>query len=334
MQAQSTPTAIIPTTHNLQAAQPASMNPARVYLASLAPGSVRTMRQALATVAAIASGVDVPTGIDDQVALIDATPWGALRFQHTTAIRAALATRFEAGTVNKMLSALRRVLKDAWRLGQMSADEYLAAADVPNVKGEKPDQAAGRAISLGELMALVASCQDGTPRGARDAAMLAVAYSCGLRRDEIVSLDLSSYQAGAAVLTVTGKRNKTRTVPIQNGARAALEDWIAARGDEAGPLFWHVRKGGALVNRRLTTQAVYTVFADHARRAGVKDFSPHDMRRTFAGDLLDAGADIVTVQRMMGHSNVSTTASYDRRGERAKQDAAKRLHFPYTRKSA
>jgi hypothetical protein len=86
MQAQSTPTAIIPTTHNLQAAQPASMNPARVYLASLAPGSVRTMRQALATVAAIASGVDVPTGIDDQVALIDATPWGALRFQHTTAI--------------------------------------------------------------------------------------------------------------------------------------------------------------------------------------------------------------------------------------------------------
>lgn len=327
-------TAIVSTNYNLQAVQPGGTNPARVYLAGLeSDNSKRTMRAALATVAAVATGADIPESIDAQWELIDSTPWGALRFQHTAAIRAALAGRYSAGNASKMLSALRGVLKSSWRLGQMTADEYLAAVDIPGVKGEKPDHAAGRAITLGELMALVASCQDGTPRGARDAAMLAVAYSCGLRRQEIVSLDLQHYDAAAAVLRVTGKRNKTRTVPIQNGARAALEDWIDARGSEAGPLFWHVRKGGALVNRRLTTQAVYTVFADHARRAGVKEFSPHDMRRTFAGDLLDAGADIVTVQKMMGHTNVSTTAGYDRRGERAKQDAAKRLHFPYSRKA-
>lgn len=317
-----TDTAIVPTsttTVELAHYQSAAQNPARVYLASLAPGSVRTMAGALDTIAGIAA----PGGPADTF------PWGALRYQHTQAIRAQLAAKYEAATANKMLSALRQVLKRAWRLGQMTADEYMAAADLANVKGEKPDQAAGRALTLGELMALVAACNDGTLAGVRDAAILAVAYAGGLRRAEIVGLTMDSFDRAAAVLTVKGKRNKSRTVPMQNGALAALTDWLAVRGEAPGAVFTRIGKGGKLTHEGMTAQAVYYILAERAQAAKVPEFSPHDMRRTFAGDMLDAGVDISTVQKLMGHANVTTTAGYDRRGERAKKEAAKRLHFPY-----
>lgn len=313
------------TTIELHTGSRSSQNAARVYLASLAAGSVRTMTTALTTIAEIAA----------PGATLDDVPWGALRYEHVSAIRARLVeTGLAAQTVNKHLSALRQVIKTAWRLGQCTAEEYMRACDVPNVKGEGIDQAAGRAVATGELLALVAACDDGTPKGVRDSAMLAVAYSCGLRRAEIVGLDLAHFDQTTGVFVVTGKRNKTRTVPIRNGARAAVEDWLSVRGDEPGPLFWHVRKGGELIPRRLTTQCIYQVMAVRAKAAGVAGFSPHDMRRTFAGDMLDAGADISVVQRLMGHSSVSTTAGYDRRGERAKIEAAGKLHFPYVRKAA
>lgn len=310
-------TTISTTDNQPPATTPASQNPAIVYLASLAEGSRRTMRGALCTIA------ELMTGSAD----IEAMPWAAMRYQHTQAIRAALAERYDAATANKMLSALRGALKAAWRLGLMTADEYLTATNIPTVKGSKPEQAAGRALTLGELMALVGVCNDGTPTGARDAAMLAVAYSCGLRRAEIIGLDVADYAEG--VLKVTGKRNKTRTVPIANGAAQALEDWLSVRGGQPGALFVSIRQNGYITYEALSEQAVYYIFAERAKQAGVKEFSPHDMRRTFAGDLLDAGADISTVQRMMGHANVATTAGYDRRGERAKKQAASKLHFPY-----
>ncbi len=326
---------------------PADENPARVYIASLqSPASQRTMIQALDAIAdAVLPGSN-----------LDTFPWGGLRRKYTMAIQAKLAATHNAATANKMLSALRRTLDEAWDLGQIPTDEYMKARKIKNVKGEKPDQAAGRALKLGELMALVASCQDGTPSGARDAAILAVAYSCGLRRAEIVGLDLVDFNRAEGVFTVKGKRNKVRTVPIQNGARQAVNDWLAIRGEDAGALFLPISKGNRITRKwihydaaiqawvdaepdadgaklqGMTTQAVYYIMSERAKAAGVDNFSPHDMRRTFAGDLLDAGADIATVQKMMGHANVSTTAGYDRRGERAKQDAAKRLHFPYQHK--
>lgn len=296
-----------------------SERPAAVYLARLAPGSRRTMRGALLTIAAL---------LTDGAADLFTLPWSALRYQHTAAVRAMLAARYSPATTNKMLAALRGVLKEAWRLGQMEAADYQRAVDLPGVRnGTLPR---GRALMPGELRALFAACADGSPAGVRDAALLAVLYSGGLRRAEVVSLDMSDYLPETGALTVRhGKGEKARIVYLTGGGKEALAAWVRLRGDETGPLFVPINKGGRLTLRRMTDQAVLAMLSRRAKRAGVGHFSPHDLRRTFISDLLDAGADIATVQKLAGHSSVATTGRYDRRSEHAKQRAATLLHVPY-----
>ena len=89
-----------------------------------------------------------------------------------------------------------------------------------------------------------------------------------------------------------------------------------------------VVKGGRIERRRLTAQSVPLRLRALARRAGVRPFSPHDLRRSFVGELLNAGADLVAVQRLAGDASVQTTARYDRRGDRAARRAADLLHVP------
>ena len=302
--------------------QPLEQNAAAVYLAGLSAGSRRTMGDALNLMAQMLTG-----GQQNALEL----PWGQLRFQHTAAIRSKLADRYAPSTANKMLSALRGVLKAAWRLGQIEANEYQKAVDISAVIGESLP--AGRSLALGELVSLLEVCgREKGPLGIRDSAIVALLYGCGLRRAELVTLDVADYDATAGTLKVRGKRNKQRLVPTVGGAQAALDDWLARRGKAEGPLFVSSRKGGRLQSERLTTHALYKMLRLRAQQANVEHFSPHDFRRTFVGDLLGRGADIATVQKLAGHSNVTTTARYDRRGEATKRKAAEMLHVPYTRK--
>jgi len=300
-------------------ALPLSEQPATVYLAGLSERSRRTMRGDLQTMAALLSG-----GRYDAQTL----NWSSVRYQHAAAIRAAIADKYAPATANRMLSALRGVLKAAWRLGQLPTEEYHRAIDLPTVKGESLPR--GRAIGAGELRSLFTICrEDGSLHGRRDAALLALLYGGGLRRAEAVGLDIGDYDAATGELRVLhGKGGKQRTVYATNGAKVAIESWLAVRGDETGALFLPIRKGGAIENRRMNNQSVFDILVKRAREAGLKDVSPHDFRRTFISDLLDAGADISTVQKMAGHANVTTTARYDRRGEVAKQKAAELLHVP------
>lgn len=299
---------------------PGDEHPAAVYLASLAYGSRRAMRGALDTVAAL-----LTSGRCDAQTL----QWSALRYQHTQAVRAALAERYAPATANKMLAAVRGVLKAAWRLGQMPGEEYQRAADLPAVRGETLP--AGRALSVAELRAIFAACAcDPTPAGAKDAALLAVLYGAGLRRSEAVALDVSDYDPETGALTVrSGKGKKARTAYATNGSGKALAAWLRVRGSEPGALFVPVLKSGKLAPRRLTDEAIRGTLQKRAREAGIEHLSPHDLRRSFISALLDAGADIVTVQKLAGHASVTTTARYDRRGEAAKRRAADLLPVPF-----
>jgi integrase len=203
------------------------------------------------------------------------------------------------------------------------------------VKGEQPDAAAGRSLSRAELSALFHACADDPrPAGRRDAAILALGYAAGgLRRAEIVALDLADFNPTTDMLTIHGKGNKTRTAYVSGSTRAALDDWLEVRGREPGPLFIRYQTGGGVgqARDRLSEQAIYKMYKARAEQAGVADFSPHDVRRSFISDSLDAGVDVLTVSRLAGHADPKTTSRYDRRGERAKRQAADAIHVPYRR---
>lgn len=302
-------------------------NPAATYLINLGSEKSRiTMYGVLRQVAALLTGAD-PQDIN-----IFDLDWSQLRYEHTSALRARLIENYAPATVNKYLAAVRGVLKETWRLGLMNAEDYHRAVDLGTISGESLP--AGRDLDDGEVRALVKVCQqDPLPAGVRDAAIIGLLYTGGLRRAEAAALTLADVDTTTGQLIVrSGKGRKARTVYLQGGALDALLDWLEVRGPHPGALLLPINKGGRIQERPLTAQAIYRLLNKRAVQAGVKAFSPHDFRRTFVGDLLDRGVDIVTVQRLAGHADPKTTARYDRRPETAKRQAAARLHFPYQRR--
>jgi len=286
-----------------------SLSPVAFYVARLSPGTRTRITRTLDAIATLIAGEPLSAAV---------LPWHKLRYKHTQAIRAALTERHAPATVNGYLAALRGVLKECWRLELMTDADYHRAIDVGSVSSETLP--AGRELQAGELRVLMKSCADGSAGGARDAALLAVLYAGGVRCAEAAQLQLGDFDADTGALTIRhGKGNKQRMTYLADGARRALDAWRAVRGDAPGPLLCPVNKGGRVELRAMSLRAIGKRIDRRGDLAGVAPFTPHDCRRSFVSHLLDAGADLATVQKLVGHANASTTARYDRRGEDTKK---------------
>ncbi|HBL14352.1 MAG TPA: integrase [Cyanobacteria bacterium UBA11162] len=312
------PPLTVPSTLLLETPLPLTIHPAAVYLRSLSTGSRSTMQQSLKAIASL-----LTSGTGDEYTL----NWASLQYQHTAAVQAALCEQHSPATVKKMMCALRRVLKEARKLGLMDAESYAQAVDLPSIKTSK--KLKGRALSIGEITALMQVCAlDPTPQGTRDGALIAILRGAGLRRAEVTQLEYRDFNASTGALDIRdGKGGKDRMVYLNETALSVVESWIAIRGRQPGALLCPIRKGGEIELRHMTPQAVLLIVQKRAKEAGVDSFSPHDFRRTFCSDLLDAGVDIVTVQKLAGHASPLTTAKYDRRGEETKRKAVQCLGF-------
>jgi len=210
-------------------------------------------------------------------------------------------------------------------MGIMDTDDYLRAVDLRPVPGSRLP--AGRNVEHTELAALLAQCHtDQRPAGTRDAAVIGLAYLSGTRRAELAALHLADLDTDPAAIRVVGKGGKQRLVPLSPTIAPLLEAWTALRGPTPGPLFCPIDRTGNLRHgRALTGEAIRQILTRRALATGLAAITPHDLRRTYAGDLLDAGADLPAVQQLMGHASPSTTSRYDRRGDRARRTAAERL---------
>jgi site-specific recombinase XerD len=250
--------------------------------------------------------------------------WAGLRYHSTSAVRQHLAKTYSPKTTNLAISALRGVLKECWRLGLMDDEAYHHAIDIPRVAEE--NGVAGRSLAMGELRLLFTICEaDSSAAGIRDAALIAVLYCTGIRRNEVVGLTLADYDPKQEAFMIRGKGNKVRLAFLTADAHGRLGQWLEIRGQSAGPIFVSISKAGTLGTEPLRGQSIRFILQSRAKLAAVKPFSPHSMRRTTATHLLEHGVDLAIVQKMLGHRHLSTTALYDRRGEGAKKKATEQL---------
>ena len=254
-------------------------------------------------------------------------PWARLRYEHTSGARETVAHTYAPATANRLLCALRGVLRACWRLELIPGDAYLRAIDVAGVSHHTLP--AGRVLEEGEVSDLFAACSrlHGAAR-ARDAALLVCLAGCGLRRAEASGLNTGHVSDDGRFLTVRGKGDRERRVPVPGGGKGRLLALTFAQPDGSLPLFPHVGQDGTANGARLGPTGVWRAMQRLRILGGVKPFTPHDLRRTVATRLLDAGVDVLLVQQWLGHANPKTTKRYDRRGEAALTEAARSIILP------
>jgi integrase/recombinase XerD len=177
-----------------------------------------------------------------------------------------------------------------------------------------------------EIEALLAAPNRKTLRGRRDAAMLEVAYSTGLRVSELVKLKLSELHLHQGFVSTIGKGQKQRIVPLGDRALAEMQSYLAEvrpaldRGRGAQALFLTER------GRAMTRQGFWKLLKGYALKAGLKKISPHTLRHTFATHLVEGGADLRAVQAMLGHADIGTTQVYTHLSKKHLREVYKKHH--------
>ena len=198
---------------------------------------------------------------------------------------------------------------------------YLSRRDVPSLSADKiilPKTVREQVTFLhyDEVSNLLDQIDVDSDAGLRDRAIIELLFSSGLRVSELVNLNRDHINLGRREFMVRGKGQKDRPVFVSKGAAERVEDYLAVRQDSLAPLFISYSKNAGQLDtsgdyRRLSARSIQRMVAQYARLAGItKHVSPHTLRHSFATDLLMNGADLRSVQAMLGHSNISTTQVY------------------------
>lgn len=223
----------------------------------------------------------------------------------STMIERYLAWLYERGREStsqaRMLSGLRSFFNYLLLTDVITASpaEFITA---PKCGRHLPD-----VLTTDEIDRIIAAADGPTLKGKRDAAMLEVLYSCGLRVSELTSLRLSDLFFGEGYVRVIGKGDKQRLVPVSTAARDRIGRYLEERGQRADTDTLFLNNRGTALTRVM----VFTIIRQAAARAGItKRISPHTFRHSFATHLLEGGASIRQVQEMLGHESILTTEIY------------------------
>jgi integrase/recombinase XerC len=252
----------------------------------------------------------------------------ALRTEHLTTrlLRAHLAWLSEQGysrrTIARRLAAVRSWCRFLCRQGTLSSNPALG------LRGPRQDQRLPHFVSRADMKRLLEAPPAETPLGIRDRAILETLYSAGLRVSELTGLNVENVELSDGVAMVRGKGRKERLALLGPPAVSAIQVWLPRRQEFAGPRA--AEQPALFLNRngtRLSTRSVGRLLEKYLAQAGLDPrTSPHTLRHSFATHLLDAGADIRSVQELLGHSSLATTQVYTHVSTQRLRDSYYKAH--------
>jgi integrase/recombinase XerD len=209
-----------------------------------------------------------------------------------------------ARTQSRMLSGIRAFFKFLLIDGEIEENPS-SLIESPRIGLKLPE-----VLSVAEIDRIVEAVNLSKPEGHRNKAIIETLYGCGLRVSELVNLKLTDIHWGEGFVSVTGKGNKQRLVPVSNKALKEIDLYKIDRNRLKiiydGNVVFLNRRG-----RKLTRAMIFTIIRDLAGKAGImKKISPHTFRHSFATHMIEAGADLRAVQEMLGHESILTTEIY------------------------
>lgn len=222
-----------------------------------------------------------------------------------TYINHMYSKKLTSRTISRHLSSIRNFF------GFLVMEDRIQEDPTEHLASPKQWSTIPRFLNREQIEKLIRAPDAAKPTGIRDRAMLELLYATGIRVTELISLQLSSLDSGLGLLRVTGKGNKQRIVPVHAAAlrmvRSYIEDGRPAllKGRHSSFLFLTARGQG------MTRQAFWAAIKMNGKKAGIfHHLSPHILRHTFATHLLEGGADLRSLQEMLGHADLSTTEIY------------------------
>lgn len=230
--------------------------------------------------------------------------WAELDEVAITRFEASLSVGLAQATAQRRLSSLRSFLRFLKRRG------VGPTADLPATGGFKKRRPLPKALDLEQIQSILDAPDLSTPEGIRDRALMEIIYGAGLRVSEAVGLSLAEIDLESGSIRVTGKRSKTRWIPLPAGTL----EWVRMYLEVSRPELLKKPSNLFILSDRglpMLRQTAYKRLEEIARRVGLKQgISPHVLRHTYAVHLLKGGADLRAVQELLGHESIATTQVY------------------------
>jgi site-specific recombinase XerD len=216
-----------------------------------------------------------------------------------------------AATINLHLTAIRRLADEATESGWLSPELVTGIRRVKGVK--RLGRKIGNWLTGSQAQELLNGVSQNTLQGRRDGAMLGLLLGCGLRRSEVAGLRLDQLQLREShwvIVDLVGKGGRIRTVPVPNWCKGLMDVWLRHSKVSEGKVFRRVLKNGARQDGGVTANVVWYAVKRCAKRAGIQNLAPHDLRRSCARLCHGCGGELEQIQFLLGHASVQTTERY------------------------